>query len=59
MAMDRAGLLYRERLVKLILDHDSNAQLVRDELAAAQPRTMASAARLALDRPVASGESMI
>lgn len=44
MAMDRPGLLYRERLVKLILDHDPNAQRVRDELDAARPRGMASAA---------------
>jgi phenylpropionate dioxygenase-like ring-hydroxylating dioxygenase large terminal subunit len=44
MAMDRPGLLYRERLVKLILDHDPNAQLVRDELAAARPRGVANAA---------------
>jgi phenylpropionate dioxygenase-like ring-hydroxylating dioxygenase large terminal subunit len=44
MAMDRPGLLYRERLVALIEDHDPNAQLVRDELAAARPpRSIAAA----------------
>jgi hypothetical protein len=34
MAMDRAGLMLRQRLVKLILAHDPNADLVRAELAA-------------------------
>jgi phenylpropionate dioxygenase-like ring-hydroxylating dioxygenase large terminal subunit len=33
MAMDRAGLMLRQRLVKLILDHDPNKQLLRAELA--------------------------
>lgn len=33
MAMDRAGLMLRQRLVKLILEHDPNAELVRAELA--------------------------
>ena len=32
MAMDRAGLMLRQRLVKLILAHDPNADLVRAEL---------------------------
>lgn len=44
MAMDRPGLLYRERLVRLILEHDPNADRVRAELAAARPRGMQSAA---------------
>lgn len=45
MAMDRAGLLYRERLVKLICEHDPNAESVRRELEAARPRGgLASAA---------------
>ncbi len=35
MAMDRAGLMLRERLVALILEHDPNAHLVRAELALA------------------------
>jgi phenylpropionate dioxygenase-like ring-hydroxylating dioxygenase large terminal subunit len=35
MAMDRPGLMLRERLVRLILDHDPNADLVRAELARA------------------------
>lgn len=33
MAMDRAGLMLRRRLVDLILTHDPNAELVRAELA--------------------------
>lgn len=44
MAMDRAGLMYRERLVKLIEAHDPNAHLVREELARALPRAPAAAA---------------
>lgn len=32
MAMDRAGLMLRQRLVKLILDHDPNTHLLRAEL---------------------------
>ncbi len=35
MAMDRAGLMLRERLVALIFEHDPNAHLVRAELAVA------------------------
>lgn len=35
MAMDRPGLLLRERLVALLLEHDPNAQLVCAELAMA------------------------
>lgn len=38
MAMDRVGLMYRERLAALILRHDPNADLVRAELAQADPR---------------------
>lgn len=44
MAMDRPGLLYRERLVALISAHDPNAERLREELAAARPRGIASAA---------------
>lgn len=44
MAMDRAGLLYRERLVRLIEAHDPNAHLVREELARDAPRTQSVAA---------------
>ena len=32
MAMDRAGLMFRQRLVALIEKHDPNAHLVRAEL---------------------------
>ncbi len=35
MAMDRAGLMLRERLVALLLAHDPTAHLVRAELALA------------------------
>jgi phenylpropionate dioxygenase-like ring-hydroxylating dioxygenase large terminal subunit len=36
MAMDRMGLIYRERLAALILAHDPNADLVRAELGVAR-----------------------